>query len=57
MKKAPIYRCLFICEIFQTNNRGFFIGERYKKKNLPKNREDPNQKPLTIKPYPMKIQG
>ena len=28
-----------------------------KKKNLPINREGPNQKPLTIKPYPMKIHG
>ena len=30
-------------------------GKVLKKKNLPRNREDPNQKPLTIKPYPMKI--
>ena len=30
----------------------------YIKKEPPEiNREGPNQKPLTIKPYPMKIQG
>lgn len=32
------------------------IKECLKKKNLPNEiREGPNQKPLTIKPYPMKI--
>jgi|GEM_PF-5578345 len=31
---------------------GFFCG---KKKNPDKNVGGPNQKPLTIKPYPMKI--
>jgi hypothetical protein len=41
------------------NNTGFFkylVLYSYLKKEPPEiNREGPNQKPLTIKPYPMKI--
>ncbi len=44
----------------EKNSSVFFLNsdywERYIKKEPPEiNREGPNQKPLTIKPYPMKI--
>ena len=44
-----------VCKTQRTVVSKKTFREAYKKKNLPRNREDPNQKPLTIKPYPMKI--
>ena len=40
--------------------QGFFLNIRiinWQKKEPPTKSGGPNQKPLTIKPYPMKIQG